>query len=132
MFCIRPGQWYVNLSTKMSYFTIKWDAHDNLIKYKFKKNKGMMNFWQYTNKNNFVICFLAFYVREVKPGVPGWPWSVATVITLLSKLVLVNFPTSLSLTKQTSPTKYKLNSTPMYNRNKSIIPEQSLDISNGK
>jgi hypothetical protein len=29
----------VNLSTKMSYFTIKWDAHDNLIKYKFKKKK---------------------------------------------------------------------------------------------
>ena len=37
----------------------------NLIKYKFKK-QGMMNFWQYANKNNFVIYLLAFYVREVK------------------------------------------------------------------
>ena len=48
----------------------------------------MMNFWQYTNKNNFVICFLAFYVGEVKlSGLHGF-LDRMTVLIFWSKLQL--------------------------------------------
>jgi hypothetical protein len=47
----------------------------------------MMNFWQYANKNNFVICILAFYVTEVKlSGLHGFLDSFNFLVQTYTKL----------------------------------------------